>query len=266
MAAFIQKIRKEKIGVDAVFFNAQYARNSGYKKMAQNEQIRVFDRVLQKIETLYKPDIIAIACNTLSVVYQHTNFKKYAKTPVLDIIDTGKKLIAASSLSQIIEIAMPTTVQSGIYKNPSKKHTGIASDTQLPDAIENNYTEAIDTYLERIFKQVPDTIIRNKQPVALFLGCTHFPLIADLFLAKARLSGIDVHELLNPNTAFSLAVFHKLTAQYGQNLRRHPINVQVVSRMRFQETEIINMAALIESYDPESAQALRHYHYKASLF
>ena len=266
MAAFMQKIRSKGIGVDAIFFNAQYARDLGYKRLTQKGQIRIFDSVLQRIEALYKPDIIAIACNTLSVVYQKTDYKKNAKTIVLDIINTGKKLITESRVSHIIEIAMPTTVASGIYKNPMKKHIGIASDTQLPDAIENNYTEPIDRYLDRIFKKVPRTIINKKQPVALFLGCTHFPLIADLFLTKAKRHGIQVQELLNPNTAFSLAVFNKVMEQGAQNLSNQPISVAVVSRMRFQDAEVNNMANLIETYDRESAQALRDYQWSETLF
>lgn len=41
------------------------------------------------MEEKYVPDLILIACNTLSVVYPHTEFSKNTKTKVLGIVEFG---------------------------------------------------------------------------------------------------------------------------------------------------------------------------------
>ena len=141
MADFAKLIENTGLNIDLIYFNAQYSRNLGYKKMETQEQVDIFDRALESMQKLFKPDIIAIACNTLSVVYLKSESYKRSITLVLDIIETGKSLISTSNKNTIIEVAMPTTIDSRIYSDKSKEIIGVASDTSLPDAIENGNSE-----------------------------------------------------------------------------------------------------------------------------
>ena len=265
MADFIQLAKQQNIAVDTYFFNAQYSRVLGYKKMETDEQIRVFDSVLEAIEQRYHPEIIAIACNTLSVVYKKTNFYKNSKTKVLDIIEVGKSLIKKSKTKTIVELAMPTTIRSKIYQNKDKNRIAIATDEMLPDAIENANQEKINSILENVFKEVKNKMNSIEIETSLFLGCTHFPIIKEQFLKTARSEGVKIDEVLNPNITFAKLVFEKFN-KHKKISNQGTITIQVVSRMPFQKEEINNIANLIANQSIETAEALHNYTLNKNLF
>jgi len=269
MADFVKLVKDESFSVDSVFFNAQYSRDLGYKKMDSKMQVKIFNRVLEAIDKRYNPDIIAIACNTLSVVYYQTDFyKKNKTTQVFDIIEIGKSLIEQSKSNTIIQVAMPTTIDSEIYNNKSKKNIGISSDVMLPDAIENDYQEKTEQMLANIFKiakkELEASSLGNKK-TSLFLGCTHFPIIKDAFLNSAKKNEIKIHSLLNPNKAFAQLIFDELT-KLNRISNDSKSDIQVVSRTLLQDTEVRNISQLIENQSFNSATALRNYKLDQALF
>jgi glutamate racemase len=268
MANFVKLAKQHRLAVETTFFNAQYSRDLGYKKMSVKQQIKTFDNVLDAIEKLYKPDIIAIACNTLSVVYYQTQFHKKQKTKVLDIIAIGQTLIKESKAKTIIEVAMPTTIKSKIYKTKEKNRIAIASDVMLPDAIENGYQQKIEAYLNQIFSNAKKSIedfVKQDQELALFLGCTHFPIIKELFRLIAEQNNLNIKKILDPNKAFANKVYLE-SLNEKVNLQGDKLFVQVVSRMPFQEAEITNIAKLVKDDSMETAEALRNYRLDEGVF
>ena len=271
MADFVKLADLHGLNVDSIFFNAQLSRDWGYKKMDSKTQVQVFNKALQSMQDLYNPDIIAIACNTLSVVYLKSDFYKQAGSTILDIIETGKSLINQSDCRNILEVAMPTTVESGVYSDKSKEIIGIASDTSLPDAIENADYQKIDLILEEVFKQASlEMTKRNLQnsDAALFLGCTHFPVIKDKFIDFAENKGVNICSLLDPNEKFSQLVLEEamIKSETGTSEKKPQNNIKVVSRLEFKKSEISNFANLIKTRSAETAKALRNYEYNPDLF
>lgn len=273
MADFAKLAEYHNINVDLIYFNAQYSDDFGYKKMDGKTQVEVFTNALTSMQNLYKPDIIAIACNTLSVVYQRSEFSKQNKTKLIDIIKTGQSLINDNSNGSIIQVAMPTTIESGIYLNPNKKIVGVASDDSLPGTIESGNNQKIDRILETVFTQAKSEIDKRKlsnTDVSLFLGCTHFPIIADRFIEKAKDFGIQINTLLNPNAKFSQLLLNevsKKTEQITKDTEKKPKkSIKVVSRLKFKDLEIKNISAIAEKQSPETAQALINYELKPDLF
>jgi glutamate racemase len=267
MADFVKNAKLHGINVDAVFFNAQFSRDLGYKKMDDKTQIKVFNKVLDSIDKHYKPDIIAIACNTLSVVYPKTDFHKQTNTKVLDIINTGKSLINNSKSNTIVEIAMPTTIDAKIYADKNKVRIPVASNITLPDAIENGYQTKIDSILDEVFKEAKKQI-SNQTTVDMFLGCTHFPIIKNQFLEVAENFGIQISDLLNPNSKFSQLVLKEVIDKLKKDtlIDNSMSEIKVISRMRFQENEVRNIAALVENQSLETAEALRNYTFDTTIF
>jgi len=269
MADFVKRLKQEQISADVIFFNAQLSREMGYKSMPEKEQNRVFNKVLESIHTRYHPDIIAIACNTLSVVYPRTQFSQNNPQKVLSIIDVGKTLIASATDNPIIAVAMPTTIDSKIYNTGDKHFISVASDVQLPDAIENAHTEKIATYLEQIFSQIK-VVLQEKNsiniPASLFLGCTHFPIIKAQFLDKAKQKGVKIAQILNPNTQFSKSIIEEINTKHTNFNTEKNTQVAVISRTKFQETEIKNMSNILAQDSEDLAQALRDYTWDIHLF
>ncbi len=271
MADFVKLADLNGLNVDSIFFNAQHSRDWGYKKMDSKTQVQVFNKALQSMQDIYNPDIIAIACNTLSVVYLKSDFYKQAGTTILDIIKTGKSLIKHSDCRNIIEVAMPTTVESGVYSDINKEIIGIASNITLPDAIENAEHQKIDLMLKEVFNQASlEMTKRNLQNsnVALFLACTHFPVIKDKFIEIAEKKGVDICTLLDPNEKFSQLVLEEaiIKTETGTSDKKLKNKVKVVSRLKFKDSEITNFSNLIKTRSAETAEALRNYEHNSELF
>lgn len=76
--------------VDLVFFNALFTDQGGYNSLpTREEKIRVFDAALQGLEKTVRPDLILVACNTLSVLLPDTPFARETKIPVRGIVEPG---------------------------------------------------------------------------------------------------------------------------------------------------------------------------------
>lgn len=181
---------------NVIFFNAQAHPEYVYNKMATNEQkIAVFDESLKKMEEKFKPDILLIACNTLSVLYAKTRHAKATKYPVIGIVETGVNLIKQSLKeepnSDIFIFGTETTIDQGTYKKMLTK-LGVAADkiyTQafpgLADAIDNSPRGKETTRL--VHKYVLDALEgyqRNRKSIIVSLNCTHFGYSDNLIPAE----------------------------------------------------------------------------------
>ena len=69
--------------VELIFFNALYSKDLGYNEIESNrEKANIFNNALFSMQDNYHPDIILIACNTLSVIYPITQFSNESKIRV----------------------------------------------------------------------------------------------------------------------------------------------------------------------------------------
>ena len=96
VADVFNKLKKKKQykKVNLIFADALFDANSGYNKLSShNEKVSIFSKALAGMEKHFVPDIILIACNTLSVLYDETNFAKETKTEVVGIVEFGVKII-----------------------------------------------------------------------------------------------------------------------------------------------------------------------------
>ena len=60
-----------------VFFNSLFHNRSGYNSLkSQDEKVRIFNIALKTMKKKYHPDLLLIACNTLSVLYDKTPFSR----------------------------------------------------------------------------------------------------------------------------------------------------------------------------------------------
>ncbi len=85
LAELERRLRENPIfeSTELIFFNSLYSSSYGYNSMMDlSEKAIVFNNALNSIEENYKPDIILVACNTLSIVYPHTNYAQNPKTEV----------------------------------------------------------------------------------------------------------------------------------------------------------------------------------------
>ncbi len=258
-----------------VFFNALFHPGSGYNFLpSEAEKVRIFNIALGAMEEKYHPDIMLIACNTLSVIYDQTLFAKKTKAPVLGIVETGVDLIAEQfdhnpDASAII-FATQTTIETNSHKNmliergyKKDKIIGLPC-SMLADYIEEGASSEMTTLLiSEYVSQGLDSLTNRDAPVFASLNCTHYGYSMEQFKSAFVEAGYQDIKIVNPNPEMSNFLFNK------KYINRHPeteVTVEVVSKTKITEAKIASLGKLVENISPQTAEATKNYKYDPDLF
>jgi glutamate racemase len=174
-------------------------------------QQEVTEYALQISDYLARQDIklLVIACNTATAAALHLLEQRYS-FPVIGVIRPGAEAaLEASLLRRIGVIATDGTVASGAYVSEMLArrldvHVAQRAASWLVPVIENGETTRKDVR-ERLSRVVQSLLAENVD--TMILGCTHFPLIRDLFqreagrsvrvVDSAHTSAVEVSRLLS---------------------------------------------------------------------
>ena len=108
-------VRRQAVGL--VYVNAWPDAGHGYNDLPDAAaRAAVLDRALAAMMG-FRPDLIVIACNTLSVLYESTEFARAPAVPVAGIIDEGVDLFAGAlqkdPAATLVLFGTRTTIESG---------------------------------------------------------------------------------------------------------------------------------------------------------
>jgi len=268
------KINKVFKNAEVIFFNAQPHLESGYNMMATTDQkVQVFDNALHAMDKEFKPDAILIACNTLSVLYDYTNYSKDNDIPVISIVGTGVDLIKSEMTedsSQVIIFATGTTVKQGKHKDALIKD-GISADriwTQacpgLAGQIERGpHSDSTVALVNRFVKNITSEIPESNKNMLVSYNCTHYGYVDGVFKKAFKDAGIHVKKFLDPNPLMSDFMFEK------QYLNRYPdgrVNIRVFSQPEIIPEKQTAISDLIKIQSLETAEALLTYTFVPEFF
>ena len=255
-----------------IFYNSQPEDSIGYNGMKTIERkAGVFNNALEGMVKWFKPDIILIACNTLSVVYEKTEFSKRSDIPpVVGIVDFGVDMIYSKMKrdknSSIIIFGTPTTIAANSHKNkliekgidPDRIIT--SSCDHLPGAIEQNvHSEKTRSIISRCIDSAAKKIKDKNGKVYLGFCCTHFGYANDVFLKEASI--FKNKETLNPNSRMSNFIIKK-----EKTNKSTTTSVEIHSRANLTDVEINSIGSLIKESSPKTERALKNYNLKKDLF
>jgi glutamate racemase len=260
---------------DFIFYNALFSAEGGYNTLeTRQEKVDIFQRALEGLEKRYRPDLILIACNTLSVLFEDTALSRRTKVPVVGIVDTGVTMMAeglrAVPDSSVIIFGTPTTISEGTHRRELEK-AGFAagriisqSCPELESFIENDSGGAetellIAAFVEEALQQLPSP----RPPVFASLNCTHYGYSQPLWEAAFAGAGVKPAGILNPNSR--MADFLFAPGRAG----RFPgtaVTVRVVSMVEIGPGKIDSLGKLLARTSPETAAALRAYEHVPGLF
>lgn len=261
--------------VQVIFFNAQPHEKSGYNSMKSTEQkIEVFNNALIAIEENFHPDLILIACNTLSVLYEYTEFASSAEYPVLGIVGTGvdliKNKIYDNDDSKVLLFATETTVNQNKHIEGLIK-VGISSERVIPQAcpklagfIERDPES--DTTISLVNKYVNSAlefIDEGDSSIYVSYNCTHYGYIDKIFRQVFSEKGINVKEFLNPNPLMADFIFDE---KYLGRYKSTTVDIRIVSQPELTPGKIGAIYGLIEPISPETADALMEYEFEPNYF
>lgn len=260
--------------VELIFANALFSAESGYNALqSRQEKIEMFSRALTGMNKKYKPDLIFVACNTLSVLVDDTPFKKKENSPpIISIVDAGVELISRGlkkdSTSSVIIFGTETTIEENTYKTAlldmGFRDSRIVNKAcpQLQSYIEQNPSGEetgmlISFYMLEALSELSDM----NSPVDISLNCTHFGYSYPLWEKALHESGYKPGEILNPNMLMGDFL---LTGFNRDRYNAPSVNLSVVSKVKLLNVE--SMIRIFEPYSPAMAEAIENYRIIDNLF
>jgi glutamate racemase len=255
-----------------IFFNSQPEYNIGYNGMESvKRKVEVFNDALEGMVKWFEPDIILIACNTLSVVYDQTPFAKSKNIPpVVGIVDFGVDMIYSKlekdPNSNAIVFGTVTTIEAKSHKEKlmvkgiSESRIITVPCKGLPGAIEGGaHSEKAKSLISEYCNLAVQQIKDKEKNVYAGLCCTHFGYSSDVFYSE--LQDLPNREVLDPNILMSQFVINK-DKKYAES----STSVELFSRFNLTDIEIESIGELIKESSPKTEQALRNYKVKQDLF
>jgi len=260
--------------VELVFFNALVSHDLGYNTMKSTKQkLKVFNNAIKGMLKL-EPDIILIACNTLSVLYPLTEISKEITIPVISIIDLGIQMILENisdvSESQVIIFGTGTTIKSGVYEQQLLKHS-FTENQIISQACENLESEIqIDPKSKEVYKLIEKCvnesfrkINRGTKEVIVVLACTHYGYSKSIFEEKLSERFGKKIKLLNPNEKMGKIVEVENLRNESRSIK---ITNKVISRVDVSPTEMQNLNLLLAKDSKAVVTALENYILDKNLF
>jgi len=263
--------------VKLTYVNASPENDFGYNSMgSRREKIENFDRFLDIITDTYSPDLIYIACNTLSVLFSDTKFSKTEYIPVQGIVETGVsrlvREIGRSPRSMVAIFGTPTTIEEKAYSSFLQERgvdaTGIIPQAcpSLADTISEDRQGL--SAKKKIEKYVDAAIEKSDQKATDFLAylaCTHYGYRREFFSAAFEERGINV-QVLNPNEFVVDDLFRKYERKLDDTAGNKNVSVEFVTRYKIPETALATIAFFLEDISPKTVEAFTNYTHAPDLF
>jgi len=259
------------------YVNASRENDFGYNSMGSTqEKLENFDRFLHIVTDRYAPDVIYIACNTLSVLLQDTQFFKNENVPVRGIVETGVNRLLRDLNRSPECVAMifgtVTTIEAQTYPNMLKNsgilETRIVSQAcpGLADTIsEDRRGSKASAEIKKYVRAAIERLEVRATSCLTFLACTHYGYRKELFSAAMNEAGMQT-EILNPNEF----VIDDLIESARGNLRGHgentDIDVEFVTRYRIPETALETITFFLDDISPRTVHAFQDFTHEPDLF
>jgi glutamate racemase len=258
-----------------VFVNAEPDPAWGFNDLRSDaDKVRIFDGALSAMEARYRPDLILIACNTLSVVWPRTAHAKAGGVETVEIVSLGADLIrrelAATPGATALVFATKTTIESGAHRDllvdkgvPPDHVVGEAC-PRLAGAIERGVaSDETVGYVKKFVAEALEKRPARGGPLVVSLNCTHFPYVTPLWEQAFATAGYPGVKVLDPNPLMTDLV---LREGGGKRFPRTSVTVEAVSKVPVSPGTRANLGALLRKTSPETADALLHIREDPALF
>jgi glutamate racemase len=266
-------LRRKRLGARITYVNALPQNGLGYNDLRDmSSRAAAFDLALDCMASL-NPDLILIACNTLSVVYLHTGFSQRTRTAVSGIIEAGVDLffesLGSDPASSILLFGTRTTIESGVHCarlsakgiDPARI-TGVACHG-LAGAVE---TDPGSEMVKNLIAQAAEQAAHSTFPgLRIYAGlcCTHYTFIKDeLSTALQKATGKPVIAL-DPNGRLADAVLQSISVS-GKGIYEPTVRVISKAELSVEKRRIV--AGLISGVSEDTARALLDYTFAPHLF
>lgn len=258
------------------FANAAPENDHGYNSMPSREvKLQTVDRFLGNVTERYAPDLIYVACNTLSVLLPDTPFFHRAVIPVKGIIETGAELLLreleADPRAAAMIFGTPTTIDAGTHARLLEAQgvdasriinqacPGLADTIAEDRAGVTSRSEIVRWVGEAIEKMQP-----TDRPVVACLACTHYGYRKDLFAGALADAGIPAR-VVNPNERAVDDLFGPRSAD-GATGMNGQVDVEFVTRYAIPAATVEALTWFLSDISPRTVAAMKNFVHLPDLF
>jgi len=177
-------------------------------------------------------EFLVVACNTASALALDA-IQAAVSVPVLGVIEPGATAArAASRTGDVLVIATDATVQSHAYSAACRAHGLRALEKACPllvPLVEEGWVDhsvtaqVIEIYLNELRQEAA---AQGMNPDTLLLGCTHYPLLRNLFEQAVR-PGAKVIDSAEAAAQAAAQIFNGWLSPPGSSLPEAPPNAQL---------------------------------------
>jgi glutamate racemase len=259
--------------VRLTFVNAAPENDYGYNSMPSRDvKLQTFDRFLTNATQRYRPDLIYVACNTLSVLLPDTPFYRNAVAPVKGIVETAVDLLLGALEADRRSVAMifgtQTTIDAGAYPrlleargvDPARIVTQACPG--LADTIsEDREGERTRLEIVRWVRAAIEKMHDKSRPVVACLACTHYGYRKELFesaLADARMRA----RVINPNER----AVDDLFETRSDSPANREAGVEFVTRYAIPDATIEALTWFLSDISPRTVEAMKNFVHVPDLF
>jgi glutamate racemase len=261
--------------VRLVYVNAWPDAQQGYNDLPDlAARAAVFDRALLAM-TAFHPDFVLIACNTLSIVYEATAFRKAPVVPVTGILDEGADLfheaLTRDPEGVLALFGTRTTIGSGehirklalrgidprrIVAEPCHGLAAVIDKDPDSPAVPGLVEECVLRAVQRL---------PGGAPLYAGLACTHYAYVAEAFRTSlGRHTGAKV-EILDPGERLVEGLMKGIGRRRTKNGERE-VAVEVISKVELSEAQRRAVARRLEPVSAGTGLALLEYRRIPELF
>ena len=266
--------------VDALPKNCNGYPWKGYSLMPDEEtKIKVFNNFLRGLKRDFNPDIIAVACNTLSVIAKKTEFYKNNSNKILDIVEVGLNELKESQLdedSYLIILGTETTISSDIHRQWLIKNGYFSADRILPAAFpaKLNYPLLIETepgskktyeVSQQILANAVEEINSGDSTIYIYLGCTHFSFVKDQYIDILRKLGFGKTQIIDPGPRMTEEIVNYVRGNDEGFVKDYILETKVYSQFSLTPEQISSGTKLINKISPTIAESLKDYSLKRDI-
>jgi glutamate racemase len=265
--------------VDLIFVNALPETGKGYNTMPDiASKVKIFNNVLTGTEERFSPDLIGIACNTLSVIADNTEYYTQNQEKILGIVECGIESLLVTRQKKepaiIIIFGTETTIEMDKHRQLLIE-SGVSQDTIIPQtcsglasAIENDPNgKETRRIIEESVKQAVNKIDVYRKPVILYLACTHYGYVSTLFETTIKKEGSTVSEAFDPNHSMVENIYSRMNLPITiSTTNGSQPKISIYSRCTIQDHEIKSIVQLLSQKSPDTARALTNYKKIPELF
>jgi len=261
--------------VRLVYVNAWPDAQHGYNDLSSMAaRAAVFDKALAAM-TAFRPDLILIACNTLSVVYEATAHSRAPAVSVTGILDEGASLFAEAlgrkAESVLALFGTRTTIGSGEHIRRIARR-GIEPQRIIAEACHGlaavidrdpdspDIPRFVEECVARVLPRLP-----AGAPLYAGLACTHYAYVAETFRSSLGGQAGAKVEILDPGGRLVEGLARGLDLR-PPDAGKRDVTVEVVSKVELPEAQRQAVSRRIEAVSVGTARALLAYTRIPDLF